>query len=340
MKTSELSYELPEDLIAQTPADRRDASRLLVLNRADGSMQGDVYRNVAQYLRAGDCMVLNRTRVIRARLKGRKASGGQVEIFLLAERSPGCWEALVRPSAKVKFGAVVRIGDAIRATVGAVLPEGRREVRFDHADVLGELERVGEVPLPPYIKRDHAVPTDSERYQTIYADQPGAVAAPTAGLHFTPEVFASLDAAGIARASLVLHVGYGTFKPIQVDDVADHHLEPEEFDFPEETARLLDETRAGGHRVVAVGTTTTRVLETQYRDGRYLPGQGRTGHYIYPPYTFKAVDVLQTNFHLPCSSLLALVCAFAGTEFVLEAYRYAVRERYRFYSYGDVMLIL
>lgn len=340
MKTSELYYELPEDLIAQRPADRRDASRLLVLNRADGSMRSDVYRNVAQYLRAGDCMVLNRTRVIRARLKGRKASGGQVEVFLLTERAPGLWEALVRPSAKVKPGTVVRVGDALRATVGAVLPEGRREVRFDTADVLGDLERAGEVPLPPYIKRDHAEPSDSERYQTIYAALPGAVAAPTAGLHFTPEVFASLDAAGVRRAGLVLHVGYGTFKPIQVEDVAEHHLEPEEFDFPEETARLLDETRARGGRVVAVGTTCTRVLESQYRDGRYVPGRGRTGHYIFPPYTFNAVDALQTNFHLPCSSLLALVCAFAGTEFVLEAYRYAVRERFRFYSYGDVMLIL
>ncbi len=340
MNTSELDYDLPEELIAQHPAERRDASRLMVLDRADRSMRFDVYRNVARYLRPGDCLVLNRTRVIRARLRARKATGGAVEIFLLREEEPGAWEALVRPSARVRPGTTVRIGDVLEAAVEEVLPEGRRRVRFNRPDVLRALEEAGEVPLPPYIRRDGADPSDAARYQTIYAEEPGAVAAPTAGLHFTPEVFASLDEAGVMRTHLTLHVGYGTFRPIQTDKVEDHRLEPEEFDLPEETAQTLNRTRAEGGRVVAVGTTCTRVLETQHRDGIYRPGHGQTGHYIYPPYEFRAVDALQTNFHLPRSSLLALVCAFAGTDFIREAYRRAIEERFRFYSYGDVMLIL
>lgn len=341
MRTDELDYELPAELIAQYPAERRDESRLLVLDRAAGTMRCDVFRNVAGYLRAGDCLALNRTRVIRARLRGRKPTGGEVEIFLLREEAPGLWEALVRPSARVRPGTEVAVGGgALRAIVEEVLPEGRRRVRFDAADVLGVLAEAGEVPLPPYIHRDHQEPLDGERYQTVYAEAPGAVAAPTAGLHFTPEVFRSLDEAGVRRAYLTLHVGYGTFRPIQAERVEEHVLEPEEFELPEETAAVLDRARAAGGRVVAVGTTCTRVLESQYRDGAYQAGRGRTGHFIYPPYAFRAVDALQTNFHLPRSSLLALVCAFAGTDFVLEAYRFAVRERFRFYSYGDVMLIV
>lgn len=340
MRTSELDYDLPEELIAQRPADRRDESRLLVLDRADRSMRCDVFRNVARYLRRGDCLALNRTRVIRARLHARKPTGGEVEIFLLREEAPGVWHALVRPSARVKPGTTVRVAGEVDATVEEPLPGGQRRVRFERPDVLDVLESIGEIPLPPYIRRDSAEPADAERYQTVYAQTPGAVAAPTAGLHFTPEVFASLDEAGVGRAYLTLHVGYGTFRPIQTEDVAEHRLEPEEFDLPEETAAALNRTREEGGRVVAVGTTCTRVLESQFRDGAYRPGHGETGHYIYPPYTFRAVDVLQTNFHLPRSSLLALVCAFAGTDFVLEAYRHAIRERFRFYSYGDVMLIL
>ena len=340
MKTSELDYDLPEELIAQHPCEQRDESRLLVLDRARGSMRVDVFRNVAAYLRAGDCMVLNDTRVIRARLHGRKPTGGQMEIFLLHEDSPGRWDALVRPSAKVKPGTPVRITEAVEATVHEVLPGGRRRVAFDDPDVLRLLEEAGEVPLPPYIRRDEPDRSDLTRYQTVYAAEPGAVAAPTAGLHFTEEVFRSLDEAGVRRARLTLHVGYGTFRPIQTDDVASHTLEAEQFDFSPETADSLNVTRAAGGRVVAVGTTSTRVLETQYREGRFEPGQGATAHYIYPPYEFGAVDVLQTNFHLPRSSLLALVCAFAGTEFVREAYQLAIKERFRFYSYGDAMLIL
>ncbi len=340
MKTNELEYDLPEDLIAQRPAEDRDGSRLLVLDRAAGTMQTDVFRNVASYLRARDCMVLNDTRVIRARLHGRKSTGGRVEVFLLREETPGVWNALVRPSARVRPGTVVTITDTVHATIGRRLPDGQRQVTFNVDDVLGFLERTGEVPLPPYVRRARADEADGTRYQTIYARTPGAVAAPTAGLHFTDDVFASLEAAGVRRTQLTLHVGYGTFRPIQTDDVADHQLESEDFVFPEDAAAALDATRDAGSRVVAVGTTCTRVLETQFRDGRFLPGHGVTNRYIHPPYTFRAIDALQTNFHLPRSSLLALVCAFAGTEFVLEAYRLAIREKFRFYSYGDVMLII
>ncbi len=340
MQTSDLNYDLPETQIAQHPSERRDESRLLVLNRENQSMQMDRYRNVAQYLRAGDCMVLNDTRVIRARLHGRKLTGGKVEVFLLHETEPGAWDALVRPSAKVKPGSEVIIGESIRAVVGEKLPAGRRRVHFERPDVLQVLEEAGEVPLPPYIHRDGQDASDLTRYQTVYACTPGAVAAPTAGLHFTDQVFASLDQAGVKRTCLTLHVGYGTFRPIQTDALEDHSLEAEQFEFPVETADMLNSTRAEGGRIVAVGTTSTRVLETQCPDGVFRSGSGATKHYIYPPYTFQGVDVLQTNFHLPKSSLLALVCAFAGTEFVMEAYRMAVREGFRFYSYGDAMLIV
>ena len=340
MRTAEIDYDLPEELIAQHPSARRDASRLLVVNRATSEMHEDEYRNVAAYLRGGDCMALNDTRVIRARLHGQKDTGGRVQVFLLREDKPGEWITLVRPSAKVKPGTVVRFGGSVSAMVGEVLPDGRRRVRFDPANVLDVLESVGEIPLPPYIHRDQPESGDLTRYQTVFARQPGAVAAPTAGLHFTDEVFASLDAKGVNRAFLTLHVGYGTFKPVATETLEAHRVDPEEFSFPEESAAKLNAARAAGGRVVAVGTTCTRVLETQFQQGAFVPGTGMTDKYIHPPYHFQGVDVLQTNFHLPKSSLLALVCAFAGTELTLAAYRHAVRERFRFYSYGDVMLIL
>lgn len=340
MDTAELDYELPESLIAQQPSPQRDASRLLVVDRATGSITADVYRNVSRYLRAGDCMVMNDTRVIRARLMGRKQSGGRVEVFLLHEDAPGVWTALVRPSAKVRPGSEVFFAESISAAVEEVLPGGRRRVRFHQPDVLAMLEQIGCIPLPPYIRRDAPDAGDLRRYQTIYAAHPGAVAAPTAGLHLTDEVFSALDAAGVRWCFLTLHVGYGTFRPIVAERLEDHHVEPEEFEMSTEAADTINTSRAAGGRIVAVGTTVTRVLESQWRDGCARPGAGWTDHYIHPPYSFRAVDVLQTNFHLPRSSLLALVCAFGGTELVMEAYRYAVREGFRFYSYGDAMLLL
>lgn len=340
MRTDELDYALPPDRIAQEPCDPRDAARLLVLDRASGALHEDRFYNMARYLRAGDCLAMNDTRVIRARLHGRKATGGRVEVFLLTERGPGLWEALVRPSAKVKPGTTVAFAGGVEAEAGAAIPGGRRLVRFNRPDVIARLEEIGEVPLPPYVHRDGADPRDAERYQTVYAAKPGAVAAPTAGLHFTPRVFEAIEAVGATRAYLTLHVGYGTFRPIQTETVEAHALEPETFELSEETAAQLNRTRAAGGRVVAVGTTCTRVLETQYREGAYRSGSGQTAHYIHPPYTFGAVDALQTNFHLPRSSLLALVCAFAGRDLIMAAYQYAIREGFRFYSYGDVMLIL
>lgn len=340
MKTAQLVYDLPETLIAQYPCERRDESRLLVVDRGAGEFKEDVFKNLCSYLDAGDCLVLNDTRVIRARLHGRKKTGGKVEIFLLRELKPGLWEALIRPSARVKAGMTVYIGDSICAEVENEAEGGRRRVRFSEPDVLGVLEASGEIPLPPYIRRRETDDRDSQRYQTIYARHPGAVAAPTAGLHFTSEVFAALEAQRVQCANLTLHVGYGTFKPVQTERLEDHQVEAEDFVFSENTAKVLNETRAAGGRVAAVGTTTTRVLESQYYDGSYWPGSGVTKLCIYPPYRFRGIDVLLTNFHLPRSSLLALVCAFAGTDFVLDAYRHAVDQKFNFYSYGDAMLIL
>jgi S-adenosylmethionine:tRNA ribosyltransferase-isomerase len=340
MKTSELSYDLPHELIAQRPCDNRDEARLLVLNRATRAVHADVFKNVANYLAPGDCLVLNDTQVVQARLQGKKSTGGKVEIFLLREFAPGEWDALVRSSRRVRPGTHVRLQASLRAIVQEVLPRGHRRVTFENPDVLNILEQAGEVPLPPYIHRDHPTEMDRERYQTVYARHPGAVAAPTAGLHFTEEVFNSLARTEIHRAFLTLHVGYGTFRPIKTETLEEHRMDTEEFDLPPETASVLNETRNRGGRVVAVGTTCARVLETQCAHGSYTPGRGFTDCYIYPPYAFRAVDVLLTNFHLPRSSLLALVCAFADTQMVLNAYRLAVEQRFRFYSYGDAMLIL
>lgn len=340
MNVDDLHYDLPERLIAQQPCAERDQSRLLVVRRDTGTIQEDRFANVHQYLKPGDCLVLNDTRVIRARLHGRKPTGGHVEIFLLHEESPGSWTALVRPSAKVKPGTPVHLAGGVTAVVGAVLPAGRRAVRFSVPDVVATLETIGELPLPPYIHRDDPSDNDLTRYQTVYAEHHGAVAAPTAGLHFTPAVFEALAARGIEKTTVTLHVGYGTFKPITATTLEDHYVDSEEFHVSAAAAATLNSTRAAGGRVIAVGTTATRTLETQYREGQYHAGEGSTDKYIYPPYQFQGVDVLQTNFHLPKSSLLALVFAFAGRELIMEAYQHAIREEFRFYSYGDVMLIL
>lgn len=338
MKTDELNYELPERLIAQRPGNARGQARLLVVDRGSGTFKEDRFYNIAQHLRKGDCLVLNDTRVIPARLYGNKESGGRVEVFLLREHEPGVWEALVRPSAKVKPGTYINVGEH-RACVEEILPGGKRRVRFDEKDVLRVLEQSGHVPLPPYIHRDAAQQRDRTDYQTIFANAPGAVAAPTAGLHYTDAIFDSLKQAGVDLAFLTLHVGYGTFKPVTSDTLEDHHVDVEDFEFTEKTATQLNQTRASGGRIVAVGTTAARVLETQCNAGNFAPGAGETSTYIHPPYTFTGVDILQTNFHLPRSSLLALVCAFAGTELILDAYHHAIDQEFTFYSYGDTMLI-
>lgn len=340
METARLDYALPEHLIAQRPADVRHASRLLVVDRAESSFQEDVFSNIGQYLRPGDCLVLNDTRVIRARLRATKPTGGKVELFLLRETASGCWEALVRPSAKVKSGSRVVLGNGMAVEVGKKLSDGRREVRFDRSDVLSVLESNGEIPLPPYIERANPDPVDADRYQTVFNRVPGAVAAPTAGLHYTESLLDSLEEKGIRRCTLTLHVGYGTFKPISVDRLEEHVVDAEDYELTESATAALNATRDSGGRIVAVGTTSTRVLESCFKNGRFEPGSGATRLYIHPGYEFGAVDALQTNFHLPRSSLLALVTAFGGVELILEAYRYAVSREFRFYSYGDAMLIV
>jgi S-adenosylmethionine:tRNA ribosyltransferase-isomerase len=340
MRTAELDYDLPDRLIAQHPAPTRDRSRLLVVDRQSGAFTDGLFFELPARLDSGDCLVLNDTRVIRARLLATKPTGGRVEILLLRECGPGVWRALVRPSARVKKGTIVTIADSLRAEIGEPAGEGTRAVRFERHDVLSMLETAGLVPLPPYIRRDQTEPADAERYQTVYASQPGAVAAPTAGLHFTPEVFARLDAAGVRRACLTLHVGYGTFRPVQTERIEEHRVEAEAFNLPAETALALNDTRTSGRRIVAVGTTSARVLETRFTGGAFRPGEGTTRLGIFPPYKFRGVDALLTNFHLPRSSLLALVCAFAGKDLTLGAYRHAIDREYRFFSYGDAMLIL
>ena len=350
MRLSDLHYELPQELIAQRPAARRDASRLLVLERATGRIEHRVFADVGEYLRAGDCLVVNDTRVIPARVFCRRTSGGRIEGLFLHQEGAD-WHVLLKPSARLKVGERLACEGA---EVGLVLvgkgERGAWRVRPEPVvEPLELLGRIGITPLPPYIARDGETEAavrseDVERYQTVYAARPGAVAAPTAGLHFTPELLAGLERRGVARARVTLHVGAGTFVPVTVAELADHKMHAEWYEVTEETAGKLAAVREAGGRLVAVGTTATRVLESLAREqdagAEIWAGGGWTDIFIYPPYSFRNVDVLITNFHLPESTLLALVMAFASVEQIREAYRVAVAERYRFYSYGDAMLIL
>jgi len=351
MFLSEFDYELPEELIAQHPAAQRDASRMLVVERGSRSWRDGQFSEIAAELREGDVVVVNNTRVFPARLLGRREpTGGRVELFLIRRREDfgaHAWEALARPARRLDAGARVAFGDGrLRGEVLAAPGEGpERVVRFDcEGDFDALLEEFGQMPLPPYIKRDGAdlasQAQDRERYQTVYAGRRGAIAAPTAGLHFTPRVFDELRARGVRLAELTLHVGYGTFAPVRVEDLGEHRVAAEEFEIDAEAAAEINRARGLGGRVVAVGTTTVRALETAADEcGRVRPGRGETGLTITPGHAFRAADALLTNFHFPRSSLLVLVAAFAGRELTLAAYRHAVRSRYRFYSYGDCMLI-
>jgi S-adenosylmethionine:tRNA ribosyltransferase-isomerase len=338
-------YPLPPDLIAQEPLDRRDASRLLVLDRATGALSHRSFSNLPELLRPGDLLVTNRSRVVPARLLGRRAGGGVAEILLVRRHESELWEAMVRPGRRLRPGAVVDVAPGLRVRVeepapaGAASPLRRVRLLLDGLDADAALERHGHVPLPPYIRRPDE-PADRERYQTVYARERGSVAAPTAGLHFTRELLERLRARGVELADLVLHVGPGTFRPVEVDDVRAHRVDPERFTIPAETVAAVERARAEGRRVVAVGTTVTRALESALdAAGRLRPGEGETDLVIVPGFPFRVVHTLVTNFHLPRSSLLLLVSAFAGRERVLAAYAEAVRERYRFYSYGDAMLV-
>jgi S-adenosylmethionine:tRNA ribosyltransferase-isomerase len=340
---AEFDYDLPADLIAQVPAPTRDGARLMVLPGAGEAPRHDVVRNLSAWLRAGDLLVFNDARVRPARLFGRAGGGGAVELLLLAARPDGTWSCLGRPAKRLRPGAAVQLPDGSTARVVERLAPGRYAVAFA-TDVRALLARHGELPLPPYIKRpDGPLPLDRERYQTVFARRDDAVAAPTAGLHFTPALLAALEAAGVARAGLTLDVGPGTFLPVRDDDVAGHHMDAEWAELPAETAAAITATRAAGGRVIAVGTTTTRALESAARraGGDALASGGSWADvFILPGFRFRVIDGLLTNFHLPRSTLLMLVSAFAGRARVLAAYETAVRERYRFYSYGDAMLIL
>lgn len=342
-------YELPEELIAQEPPPERGSSRLLVLDRSTGSLADRAFQDLPDLLAPGDLLVTNRSRVLPARLLGRRAGGGQAEILLVRRRGADLWEAMVRPGRRLRPGAVVEIASDFQVRVEGT-PGGRsddpsgpsRLVRLvaRNADPDALIHRYGHVPLPPYIRRPDR-PADRDRYQTVYAREPGSIAAPTAGLHFTAELFERLERRGIDRAEIVLHVGPGTFRPVEVADVREHRVDPERFSLPEDAAAAIGRTHREGHRVVAVGTTTTRTLEAAVApDGELRAGDGETALVITPGHSFQVVDVLLTNFHLPRSSLLLLVSAFAGRKRILSAYKEAVRRRYRFYSYGDAMLLL
>ncbi|HSD66840.1 MAG TPA: tRNA preQ1(34) S-adenosylmethionine ribosyltransferase-isomerase QueA [Vicinamibacteria bacterium] len=336
-------YPLPPDLVAQEPLAERDASRLLVLERASGRLAHHAFSDLPELLRPGDLLVTNRSRVFPARLLGRREGGGAAEVLLVRRREPTVWDAMVRPGRRLRPGTTVDVADGFRVRVESTpVPGGLRAVRLllDGLDPDAALERHGHVPLPPYIRRPD-VGEDRERYQTVFAREPGSVAAPTAGLHFTPALLDRLRARGVERAEIVLHVGPGTFRPVDVRDVRAHRVDPECLTIPAETAAAVDRARAEGRRVVAVGTTTTRALESALDDGgRVRPGDAETDLVIVPGHRFRAVDALVTNFHLPRSSLLLLASAFAGRERVLAAYAEAVRLRYRFYSYGDAMLVV
>jgi S-adenosylmethionine:tRNA ribosyltransferase-isomerase len=347
---SDFDFRLPEELIAQRPLDERDASRMLVLDRARQSWRDRQFSDLPDELSEGDLLVVNNTRVFPARLAGRREpSGGQVELLLIEERGPLVWDALARPARRLARGQLISFGDGrLRAEVIDERDDGRRTVRFicGPEDFFALVEELGRMPLPPYIKRerleddDAGGAADRERYQTVYAASRGAIAAPTAGLHFTPRVFELLRARGVAVAEITLHVGYGTFAPVRVEDLSGHAVEPERFEIGDEAARAINEAREGGRRVVAVGTTTVRALESAADErGRVRAGRDLARLTVTPGHEFKIVGALVTNFHLPRSSLLVLVAAFAGRGLTLAAYRHAVAARYRFYSYGDCMLI-
>jgi len=343
VRTDDFDYELPPDAIAQQPLPERDASRLLVLERRTGAVRHQVFRDLPELLSPGDLLIVNRSRVFPARLLGRRKGGGAAEVLLVESLGDGVWEALVRPGRRLRPGDDVAIEGvlSVRIESEATGAEGRRRVRLlaPGSDAESTMERLGHVPLPPYIRRPDR-PEDRERYQTVYAQERGSVAAPTAGLHFTQALLARMVSRGIERAEIVLHVGPGTFRPVTADNVEDHRVEAEPYFFPAETAEAIRRARSRGGRVVAVGTTVVRTLETNAAPGGPAAGDGRTDLVIVPGHRFRAVDALVTNFHLPRSSLLLLVCAFAGRENVLAAYAEAIRAGYRFYSYGDAMLVI
>ena len=339
MKTSDFDFQLPEELIAQTPLERRDASRLLTLDRESGAVGHHHFYDLPRFLRPGDCLVLNDSRVLPARLIGHRPTGGACEVLLLVDKGGDLWECLVRPGRKLKPGAQVIFGDGqLTATVEEELNDGKRTVRFHYQGIFLEiLEQLGRMPLPPYIKAELQ---DQERYQTVYSKVVGSAAAPTAGLHFTPELLEQVGEMGVKVCYVTLHVGLGTFRPVKAEEITDHEMHSEFCKISQETADIINETKRNGGRVICVGTTSCRTVESfAAEDGTMSERSGWTSIFIYPGYKFKVLDALITNFHLPQSTLIMLVSALAGREHVLAAYEEAVREKYRFFSFGDAMFI-
>lgn len=339
MKTSDFTYDLPEELIAQTPIEKRDASRLMVLDKQTGAIEHRHFFELPGYLRSGDCLVLNDSRVIPARLFGTRPGGGVTEIVLLRDLGDKRWDCLCRPGKKTRVGNRISFGNGeLTAEVEAVQEDGNRILRFEYDGIFLEiLDRLGQMPLPPYIKTQLE---DKERYQTVYSREPGSAAAPTAGLHFTNELLNEIRAMGVKVCFVTLHVGLGTFRPVKVENVEEHDMHSEYCTISAETAAAINETKARGGRVIAVGTTSCRTLESFAKDdGTMEAASGWTNIFIYPGYRFKCIDALVTNFHLPGSTLVMLVSALAGRENILNAYKTAVEERYRFFSFGDAMFI-
>ena len=340
MKTSDFYYDLPKELIAQDPLEDRSASRLMHLNKETGEYEHGHFRDILKYLKPGDCLVINDTKVIPARLYGSKVgTDAAIEILLLKRRENDIWETLVKPGKKCKVGTVISFGDGIlTGEVVDIVDEGNRLIQFHYDGIFEEiLDQLGEMPLPPYIT--HKL-QDKNRYQTVYAKHEGSAAAPTAGLHFTKELLQQVQDAGVKIAHVTLHVGLGTFRPVKVEDVTQHHMHSEFYVVEEDQAKLINDTKAAGGRVIAVGTTSCRTLESATgEDGILKAGSGWTEIFIYPGYRFKVMDALVTNFHLPESTLVMLVSALAGKEHIMAAYEEAVREKYRFFSFGDAMMI-
>ena len=340
MNVKDFYYDLPQELIAQDPLEDRSSSRLLVLDKETGEMEHKVFRDILSYLRKGDCLVINDTKVIPARLIGRKeGTDAHIEILLLKRRENDIWETLVKPGKKAKVGTVIQFGDGLlTGTVVDIVEEGNRLIQFSYEGIFEEiLDRLGQMPLPPYITHQLK---DKNRYQTVYAEHEGSAAAPTAGLHFTKELLKEIEEMGVAIAHVTLHVGLGTFRPVKVENVQEHHMHSEFYIVEEEAARVINETKRNGGRVICVGTTSCRTLESATgEDGILKAGSGWTDIFIYPGYKFKILDCLITNFHLPESTLVMLVSALAGREHVLAAYEEAIRQRYRFFSFGDAMFI-
>ncbi len=340
MKTSDFDFYLPEELIAQDPLDDRSSSRLLVIDKETGELTHDIFKHITKYLRPGDCLVRNNTKVIPARLIGEKEdTGAHIEVLLLKRKENDIWETLVKPGKKAKIGTKISFGNGLLVgEVMNIVEEGNRYIQFTYEGIFEEiLDQLGQMPLPPYITHELK---DKNRYQTVYAKYEGSAAAPTAGLHFTEELFREIEAMGVTVANVTLHVGLGTFRPVKVDDVTNHHMHSEFYQIEQEEAKKINDAKVSGNRIICVGTTSCRTIESAAdENGMVIPGSADTQIFIYPGYKFKVLDGLITNFHLPESTLLMLVSALAGKEHIMAAYEEAVREKYRFFSFGDAMFI-